>query len=59
MPVEIKEMVVKAFVPAQKQELGDEKGHARPLQSGGGDHDRLVEECVAAVMKIMEKRDRR
>lgn len=58
MPVEIREMVVKAIVPAHPAQAAD-KEHGSGFMPGPDDHDRLVEECVAAVMKILEKRDRR
>jgi Family of unknown function (DUF5908) len=58
MPVEIREMVVRAMVPSQEGQIVDPEGntqhHAAPT-----DHARVVEECVAAVLKVLEKRERR
>jgi hypothetical protein len=59
MPVEIREMVVKAIVPPKNvapQEENPAQGTANdePL-----DHAHIVEECVAAVLRIIEKKERR
>lgn len=59
MPVEIREMVVKAIVPQQEGgPMGAAEGAATQPYAQV-DHGRVVEECVAAVLKILEKRDRR
>lgn len=58
MPVEIREMVVKAIVPprnpAQHAAEASVEAKDEPV-----DHAHLVEECVAAVMRVIEKKERR
>ncbi len=58
MPVEIREMIVKAYVPAQNSTAKGEEGK-NPLAANAVATDEIVEQCVAAVMKILEKRERR
>jgi Family of unknown function (DUF5908) len=58
MPVEIREMIVKAYVPAHGSTAkGAEAKSALPANSLATDE--IVAQCVAAVMKILEKRERR
>lgn len=57
MPVEIRELFVRATVP------GKDRPGAQPVNAGpqakAVDHAAVVEECVAAVMRILEKKERR
>jgi hypothetical protein len=58
MPVEIREMIVRAYVPAQNSSAKGEEG--KKLHTADAiATDELVAQCVAAVMKILEKRERR
>lgn len=55
MPVEIREMVVKARVPAKDHKEGEQEGHedaATPVNQA-----QVIDACVAAVMKILEKKN--
>ncbi len=58
MPVEIREMVVKAIIPSQETQDADD-AKSLPMLESPMSNAHLVEECVAAVMRILEKRDRR
>jgi hypothetical protein len=58
MPVEIREMVVKAIIPSQDhQDAEDAK--KMPMLESPMSNAHVIEECVAAVMRILEKRERR
>jgi hypothetical protein len=59
MPVEIREMVVKAMVPPQKQAAEAEEADPPHKTEEHTDQNQLVEACVAAVMRILEKKERR
>lgn len=55
MPVEIREMVVKARVPAKDHKEGDPESHEE--QGSPVNQAQLIDACVAAVMKILEKKN--
>ena len=60
MPVEIREMVVKAIVPSDDkitEGQADENGRV-PVQNSF-DQAEIIDACVNAVLRILEKRDRR
>lgn len=56
MPVEIREMVIKAIVPARSEQ---EEAHPSTLPAESDSNTELVQRCVAEVMKILEKKARR
>jgi hypothetical protein len=58
MPVEIREMVVKAIVPAKNKEV-EAQTDAPAEKRKPMDQAKIVEACVAAVMRILEKKERR
>ncbi|HRI15307.1 MAG TPA: DUF5908 family protein [Verrucomicrobiota bacterium] len=51
MPIEIKELVIRAIVDETK----DEAPSARAEASAPSDRSALVEECVREVLKILER----
>jgi hypothetical protein len=55
MPVEIREMVVKAKVPARERREGEAED-GQNEEATPANQAQLVEACVAAVMKILEKK---
>lgn len=61
MPVEIREMVVKAIVPAKMIENTQEgdKNAIPQIVNDPIDQQELIEACVEAVLRILEKRERR
>jgi hypothetical protein len=56
MPVEIRELVIRAVVQPQGQGMGGSQ--ARDERGGGDepapvDHEQLIQECVRQVMRIL------
>ena len=56
MPVEIRELVIRAVVEPRGQGVGepDRRGDGGgPAQDGAADHEQLIQECVRQVMRIL------
>ena len=50
MPVEIKELIIRAVTTAGTEESDDQ-----PLREAPQDKDALIQECVRQVLRILQK----
>ncbi len=55
MPVEIRELVIRAEVNPRQGEAGEAAGGA----GGATDRERLVRDCVEQVMELMRQKEER
>ena len=55
MPVEIKELVIKAEFGSSRQETSE----SAPVEASELEQDELVQECVRQVLEILERKRER
>lgn len=58
MPVEIKELIIRAIVPAEAGERVDSEEVA-PMHISPDERDALIQECVRQVLRILQKQEER
>lgn len=63
MPVEIKELVIRAVVGSGPEQVQGEQGFDGPAPQGGAVNgaslEAIVQECVRQVLRVLERRQER
>lgn len=55
MPIEIRELVIRATIVDQNPQDSDNEGETSSESSLGIDQNKIIQECVSQVMKIIQK----
>ena len=59
MPVEIKELVIRAVVKDTSSTIADDQSAASGVSDGGADNDAIIQECVRQVMQLLARNKER